>query len=413
MVLNFVWLSMFFLAGACGLLRWLDGADPNVFATMTTALFDSAQSAVMLLIGLAGSLMFWMGILKIAEHAGAVQRVARLMAPLLRRVFPGLPMEHPAAGAMVLNFAANALGIDNAATPTGLKAMRELQTLNPNPEIASNHQVMFMVLHAASLTLFPVGIIALRAAAGAAQPADLFLPILFASLASALGGFISVALVQRLRLADPVLLLMLVAAIAVPGVALWQLSKLPAAQMQTLSTQLAGVLLFAAILWFLALAAIKRIDAWSAFIEGAREGLASTVQIAPYLVGMLVAIGVLRASGGLDLIVGGIWSLLSWTGLPAQTADALPTMLMKPLSGSGARGLMVETMQRFGADSYAGRLACLFQGGTDTTFYVISLYSGAAGLKRLRHTLPCALIADLAGFAAAIALAALLFRPTA
>ncbi|MDB5987278.1 MAG: nucleoside recognition domain protein [Nevskia sp.] len=410
MVLNFVWLSMFFLAGAFGLLRWLDGADPIVFEEMTKALFDSAQSAVMLLIGLAGSLIFWMGLLKIAEAAGAVQRVARLMSPLLRRVFPGLPMEHPAAGAMVLNFAANALGIDNAATPTGLKAMRELQTLNPTPDVATNHQVMFMVLHAASLTLFPIGIIALRAAAGAAQPADVFLPILFASLCSALGGFLAVAIVQRLRLADPWLLAMLALAILVPGIALWALSRLPAAQMQTLSSQLAGALLFAAILWFLGLAAWKRVDAWSAFIEGAREGLASTIQIAPYLVAMLVAIGVLRASGGLDEIVGGLWSMLSWTGLPAQTADALPTMLMKPLSGSGARGLMVETMHSFGADSFAGRLACLFQGGTDTTFYVISLYSGAAGLKRLRHTLPCALIADLAGFVGALAIAVLLFR---
>lgn len=411
MVLNFVWLSMFFLAVGFGGLRWITGADPLVFASMTTALFESAQAAVTLLIGLAGSLIFWMGLLKVAESAGAVQIVAKLTAPLLRRVFPGLPIDHPAAGAMVLNFAANALGIDNAATPTGLKAMRELQTLNPSPDTASNHQVMFMVLHAASLTLFPISIIALRAAAGAAQPADVFLPILFASLCSALGGFLAVAVVQRLRLADPWLLAMLGLAILIPGAALWALARLPAAQMQSLSTQLAGALLFAAIAWFLGLAAWKRIDAWSAFIEGAREGLTSTVQIAPYLIGMLVAIGVLRASGGLDDITQGLWSLLRWTGLPAQTADALPTMLTKPLSGSGARGLMVETMHTYGPDSFAGRLACLFQGGTDTTFYVISLYSGAAGLKRLRHTLPCALVADLAGFIAAIGIAVLLFRP--
>lgn len=411
MVLSWIWLSLFFLAGVFGLTRWLDGTDPNVFAAMVDALFESAKSAVMLLIGLAGSLMFWMGLLKIAEAAGAVQRLARWLAPLLRRVFPGLPADHPAAGAMVLNFAANALGLDNAATPTGLKAMRELQTLNPSTDTASNHQVMFMVLHAASLTLFPVGIIALRAAAGAAQPADLFLPILCASLASALGGFIAVAMVQRLRLADPVLLAMLAAAILVPAVLLWMLARQPAERIAAISSQAAGVLLFMAILWFLALAAIRRIDAWSVFLDGAREGLQSTLQMAPYLVGMLVAIGVFRASGGLDELLRPLAWLAAHLGLPPQTADALPTMLMKPLSGSGARGLMVETMQRFGPDSYAGRLAGLFQGGTDTTLYVVSLYSGAAGLKRLRHTLPCALAADVAGSAAAIVIATLLFRP--
>ena len=408
MVLNYIWLSLFFVAAAAALWRWIAGSDPNAFAAMSVAVFDSAKSAFELTLGLAGSLMFWMGLLAIAERAGAVQLLGRALAPLLRRVFPQLPPEHPAAGAMVLNFAANALGLDNAATPAGLKAMRALQTLNPTPDTASDAQVMFMVLHAASLTLFPVGIIALRAAAGAANPADVFLPILIASACSALAGFLAVAWVQKLRI-DAWLMAGLGLVAALIGTALWAFARLPAAQVQALSAQLGGALLIAALLWFLGLAAWKRIDAWASFVEGATEGLTTTLQIAPYLVGMLVAVGVLRASGALDAITG----LLSWVlqgiGLPADAAPALPTMLMKPLSGSAARGMMVDTMQAYGADSFAGRLAALFQGGTDTTLYVMALYSGAAGLKRLRHTLPCALIADAAGFAAALAIAVAMY----
>lgn len=408
MVLNYIWLSLFFVAAAAALWRWIAGSDPNAFAAMSVAVFDSAKSAFELTLGLAGSLMFWMGLLAIAERAGAVQLLGRALAPLLRRVFPQLPPEHPAAGAMVLNFAANALGLDNAATPAGLKAMRALQTLNPTPDTASDAQVMFMVLHAASLTLFPVGIIALRAAAGAANPADVFLPILIASACSALAGFLAVAWVQKLRI-DAWLMAGLGLVAALIGTALWAFARLPAAQVQALSAQLGGALLIAALLWFLGLAAWKRVDAWASFVEGATEGLTTTLQIAPYLVGMLVAVGVLRASGALDAITG----LLSWVlqgiGLPADAAPALPTMLMKPLSGSAARGMMVDTMQAYGADSFAGRLAALFQGGTDTTLYVMALYSGAAGLKRLRHTLPCALIADAAGFAAALAIAVAMY----
>lgn len=410
LVLNSIWLGLFFIAALSGALRWASGADPQVFASMSTALFESAQSAIELVIGMAGALTLWMGLLKLAEAGGAVRLLARAVAPLLRRVFPGLPPEHPAAGAMVLNFAANALGLDNAATPAGLRAMRLLQELNPHPDTATDHQAMFMVLHAASLTLFPIGIIALRAAAGAADPADVFLPLLVASFCSALGGFLAAAAVQRLRLFDPVLLAWLLGAAALIGGALWGLARMPAPQVQAFSSQLGGALLFAALLWFLALAAIKRLDAWSLFLDGAKEGLETSLRVAPYLVGMLAAVGVFRASGALEAIVHALWPLLAWTGLPDAAAPAIPTLLMKPLSGSAARGLMVDAMRAYGPDSFTARLSALFQGSTDTTLYVVTLYSGAAGLKRLRHTLPCALAADAAGFAAAIAVAVLLFR---
>jgi spore maturation protein SpmB len=318
-------------------------------------------------------------------------------------------MDHPAAGAMVMNFAANALNLDNAATPAGLRAMQELQKLNPSPDTASNHQVLFMVMHAASLTLIPVSILAVRAAGGASNPADVFLPLLLASACSALGGFLAVALVQRLKLWDPVLLgfLLLVAGI-IGGIA-WGMSRLPAEQVQTLSSQISGIALFAAIFWFLAQAIYTRINAWEAFIEGAKEGFTTAIQIAPYLIGILVAVGVFRASGGLDYVVAGIWHLLAWTGLPQEASGAIPTMLMKPLAGGASRGLMIDAMKAYGPDSFTARLAGIFQGSTDTTLYVIALYSGAANLKRLRHTLPCALVADLAGWIGAIVMAMAFF----
>jgi spore maturation protein SpmA len=408
-ILNFVWLALFFLGAAYALASWVSGADAEGFARMSAALFDSAQSAVTLILGLAGALLFWMGLLAVAERAGAVNILGRLFAPLLRRVFPGLPADHPAAGAIVMNFAANALGLDNAATPAGLKAMRELQTLNPDPETASDHQIMFMVLHSASLTLVPVSILGLRAAAGAANPADVFLPLLVASLCSVLGGFLAVAIRQKLRLLDPVLWLTFTVVLVGVAAAIHGLSGLPAEQAHTLAGQCGGALLIGLVLWILGLAAWRRIDAWSVFLGGAGEGLRTTLAIAPNLVGMLVAIGVFRASGALDELARLVWPLLSWTGLPDSASHAIPTMLAKPLTGSGARALMVDTMHAYGADSFPGRLSCLFQGSSDTTLYVLALYSGACGLKRLRYALPCALIADLSGFAGAVVMALVFF----
>ncbi len=409
MILNAVWLTLFFAAAAFGLVRMLDGSDPLAFAAMSTALFDSARSAFELVLKLAGTLIFWMGVLKVAEKAGAIQQIARAVAPILRRVFPGLPTDHPAAGAMVMNFAANALTLDNAATPAGLRAMEELQKLNPNPDTASNHQVLFMVMHAASLTLIPVNILAVRAAGGAANPADVFLPLLLASACSALGGFLAVALVQRLKLRDPVLLAFLAGVVALLGGTAWAMSKLPPDTVQTVSSQLSGVALIGAILWFLGLAVLRKVNAWDAFLEGVKDGFGTALNIAPYLVGILVAVGVFRASGGLDYVVAGVWHLISWTGLPHETSGAIPTMLMKPLAGGASRGLMIDAMKTYGPDSFTARLAGIFQGSTDTTLYVIALYSGAAKLKNLRHTLPCALVADLAGWIGAIVMAVVFF----
>jgi spore maturation protein SpmA len=410
MALNVVWLALFFLAGILGAWRWFTGADPQVFPAMAQATFDSAKTGFEMALGLTGTLTLWLGLMKVGEAAGAVRLLSRALSPLLRRVFPGLPPEHPAANAMVLNFAANLLGLDNAATPAGLKAMKELETLNPNPGTATDHQVMFMVLHAASLTLFPVSIMALRATAGAKNPADIFLPILVASACSLAGGFLSVALVQRLKLWDPVLLgwILSVSLLLGGGVAL--IARLPHDRVETVSTTLGTALMLAAILWFLGLATIRKVNAWEVFIEGAKEGFQTSLTLIPFLVGILVAVGVFRASGGMQLLVKGIWACVAWTGLPADAVGAFPTMLMKPLSGAGARGLTIDAMRTFGVDSFTGRLSSLLQGSTDTTLYVIALYSGAIGLKKSRYVLPCALVADGCGFLGAFAMAMVFFR---
>ena len=410
MALNVVWLGLFFLAGLLGAWRWCTGADPQVFSAMAQATFDSAKTGFEMALGLTGTLTLWLGLMKVGEAAGAVRLLSRALSPLLRRVFPGLPPEHPAANAMVLNFAANLLGLDNAATPAGLKAMKELETLNPNPGTATDHQVMFMVLHAASLTLFPVSIMALRAAAGAKNPADIFLPILVASACSLAGGFLSVALVQRLKLWDPVLLGWIASVSVLLGGGVALLARLPHDRVEAVSTTVGTALMLAAILWFLGLATFRKVNAWDVFIIGAKEGFQTSLSLIPYLVGILVAVGVFRASGGMQLVVKGIWACVAWTGLPAASVGAFPTMLMKPLSGSGARGLSIDAMRTFGADSFTGRLSSLLQGSTDTTLYVIALYSGAIGLKKTRYVLPCALFADLCGFLGAFAMALLFFR---
>lgn len=409
MILNYVWLGLFFSAGVFGLVRFFTGADPEVFPHMAQATFDSAKTGFEICIGLTGTLTLWMGLMKVGEKGGAIRIVSRLLAPLLRRVFPGLPTDHPASGAMVLNFAANFLGLDNAATPAGLKAMKELETLNPHPGTATNHQIMFMALHAASLTLFPVSIMAIRASAKAANPADIFLPILVASFCSVLGAFLSIALVQRISLKDPVLLGIVGGSVAVVGGMVAFLSTLPHEMVQKVGTTGGTLVLFLAILWFLGLAAWNKIDAWSAFAEGAKEGFQTAIGIVPFLVGILVAVGVFRASGGMDYLVHALWAGLSWTGLPADSVGAIPTMLMKPLSGGGARGLTVDCMTTYGVDSFAGRLSSILQGSTDTTLYVLALYAGTVGLRNTRHALPCMLVADLCGFAGAFAMAILFF----
>lgn len=409
MILNVVWVGLFLTAGLFGLVRFLTGADPNAFPAMAQATFDSAKSGFEIAIGLVGTLTLWLGLMKVGERAGAIQIVSRALAPLLKRMFPGLSPEHPAAGSMVLNFAANFLGLDNAATPAGLKAMKELETLNPHPGTATNHQVMFMALHAASLTMFPVSIMAIRAAAGAKNPADVFLPLLIASLCSALGAFFSIAIVQKIPLRDPILMAYIGGALAVVGGVIGLATSLPHEQVELFSSVGGTFLLVAAILWFLILASMRKVDAWDAFTEGAKEGFGTAIQIVPFMVGILVAVGVFRASGGMTYLVDALWGMLSWTGIPQDGIGAIPTMLMKPLSGGGARGLTVDCMKAYGVDSFAGRLSSILQGSTDTTLFVLALYSGAVGLKNTRHALPCMLIADLCGFAGAFVMAMLFF----
>lgn len=410
MVLNVVWLGLFFLGAMLGTWRWAVGDDPRVFAAMAEATFSSAKTGFEMAIGLTGALTLWLGLMKVGEAGGAIQLLSKALAPLLRRVFPGLPSDHPASGSMVLNFAANMLGLDNAATPAGLKAMKELDQLNPNPGTATNHQVMFMVLHAGSLTLFPVSIMALRATAGAKNPADIFLPILVASACSVMGGFLAVALVQRIKLWDPVLLAWILGAGGILGGGVSLIATLPHDQVESVSTTLGTGLMLAAIIWFLGLATYKKVNAWEVFTEGAKEGFTTAISLIPFMVGILVAVGVFRASGGMQLVVDGIWACVSWTGLPPESAGAFPTMLMKPLSGGGARGMTIDAMKNFGVDSFTGRLASLLQGSTDTTLYVIALYSGAIGLKKTRYVLPCALIADVCGFIGAFVMAMVFFR---
>lgn len=409
MILNYVWLGLFLSAGLFGTVRFLTGADPLVFPAMAQATFDSAKTAFEISIGLVGTLTLWMGLMRVGEKAGAIQIVSRLLAPLLRRMFPGLPTDHPASGSMVLNFAANFLGLDNAATPAGIKAMKELETLNPHPGTATDHQIMFMALHAASLTMFPVSIMAIRAAAGAANPADIFLPLLIASFCSALGAFLSIALVQKISLRDPVLLSIIGGAVALLGGVVALVATLPHEAVQKLSSVGGTFLLVAAILWFLILATIRRVNAWDAFGEGAKDGFSTAISLVPFMVGILVAVGMFRASGGMAYLVDILWGILSWTGMPQDGVGAIPTMLMKPLSGGGARGLTVDAMKTYGVDSFAGRLSSILQGSTDTTLYVLALYAGAVGLRNTRHALPCMLIADLCGFAGAFLMAILFF----
>jgi spore maturation protein SpmA len=343
--------------------------------------------------------------MKVGEAGGAVQVLAKIAGPFFRRLFPDVPRDHPAHGSIIMNFAANMLGLGNAATPLGLKAMQELQSLNPEPDTATNAQIMFLVLNTSGLTVIPVSIMVFRAQLGAANPSDVFLPILLATYFAALAGMIAVGIVQRINLFDPVILAYLGALTALVGVSMYLLSHAPQAQVQTISNVVANVTLFGVISAFILMAAAKRVNVYDAFIEGAKEGFSVAIRIIPYLIAILVAIGVFRASGALDLLVNGVGTGVAALGLPTDFIPALPTALMKPLSGSGARGMMVDAMKTYGADSFAGRLACTFQGATDTTFYIIALYFGSVGVRKTRHAIACGLIADLAGVIAAIVVA--------
>ncbi|MEJ8812268.1 nucleoside recognition domain-containing protein [Variovorax ureilyticus] len=402
-MLNGLWLGFFLTAAVAALGRWLIGGDASVFAALVESLFAMARLSVEVMVLLFGTLTLWLGFLRIAEAAGIVDLLARLLGPLFRRLMPEVPAGHPALGLITLNFAANALGLDNAATPIGLKAMRELQTLNPSTTTASNAQILFLVLNASSLTLLPVTIFMYRAQQGAADPTLVFLPILLATSASTLVGLLSVAFLQRLRLWDPVVLAYLLPGALLLGGFMAVLATLSSAALASLSSLLGNLTLFGLIVVFLLAGALRRVKVYECFIEGAKEGFDVAKNLLPYLVAMLCAIGALRASGALDIALEAIRWGVARTGWDTRFVDALPTALVKPFSGSAARAMLIETMKSHGVDSFAARVAAIIQGSTETTFYVLAVYFGAVGIQRARHAVGCALLAELAGVIAAIA----------
>lgn len=402
MTLNYIWLAFFLIALVVGLTKLIFFGDTTVFTAMVGATFDSAKTAFEISIGLTGVLTLWLGLMKVGEAGGAIGAMATVVRPFFRRLFPEVPPEHPAIGSIIMNFAANMLGLDNAATPLGLKAMNELQSLNPDKETATNAQIMFLVLNTSGLTVIPISIMVYRAQLGAANPSDVFLPILITTYFATVVALIAVAVVQRINLFDPVLLAYLVGVTGLIAAVVWYFTGLPQEQVQAISNVVANVILYGVISTFLIMALWRRVNAYEAFIEGGKEGFQVAIRIIPYLVAILVAIGVFRASGTLDLMVNGLGRLFAVFGWDPAMIPALPTALMKPLSGSGARGMMVDAMKTHGADSFVGRLASTFQGATDTTFYILALYFGSVGVRKTRNAVALGLLADLAGVVAAI-----------
>lgn len=408
MVLNYIWIAFFLLAAVCAIVQGFIG-NTGVFADIIGSTFDNAKTAFEISLGLTGVLSLWMGIMKIGEKGGMVNILSKALSPVFTKLFPDIPKGHPATGHIFMNIAANMLGLDNAATPLGLKAMESMQELNTKKDTATNPMIMFLVLNTSGLTIIPVSIMVYRAQMGAAQPTDVFVPILLATFAATLAGIIVTSLYQRINLLQPVLLITLGGLCALVAGVIWGFSQMDKETMDMVSTLSANIILFSIILAFIISGMTKRINVYEAFIEGAKDGFTTAVRVIPYLVAILVAIGVFRASGGMDLLIQGInWAVESCGGNTDFVAS-LPTALMKPLSGSGARGMMVDTMTTYGADSFAGRLACIFQGSTDTTFYILAVYFGSVGIRHTRHAVTCGLLADLAGILAAIAVAYFFF----
>jgi len=408
-MLNKIWAGFFFAALAAALVQALFLGNPGVFADMVGATFELARTAFEIALGLTGVMCLWLGFMRLGEAGGAVGMLTRLFGPLFRRLFPSVPRGHAAEGAITMNMAANMLGLDNAATPLGLKAMGELQSLNPSDDTASDDQILFLVINTSAVTILPVTIFTYRAQLGAADPTDVFLPLLIATFCSTLAGLVVTGLVQRRRLHDPVILAYLGGMTAVVAGLVAYFAGLDREAVQQQSALLANTLIFLVIVGFVWAAARRRVPVYETFVEGAKEGFGVAVGIIPYLVAMLVAIGVFRASGALDLLLDGVRAGAGAVGLDARWVDGLPTALMKPLSGSGARGMLIETMQTHGADSFAGRLASVVQGSTETTFYVLAVYFGSVGIRRTRHAVACGLAADAAGILAAILVAYLFF----
>ena len=409
MVLNYIWIAFFVISFVIALGKLIFMGDTTVFTEMMTASTTSAKNAFELSLGLTGVLSLWMGIMKIGEKGGLVAALARLLSPVLSKIFPDVPKGHPAMGTMFMNFAANMLGLDNAATPMGLKAMQELQELNPEKDTASNPMIMFLVLNTSGLTLIPVSVLTFRTQMGAANPTDIFLPILLATTVATLVGLLVTSVYQRINLFNRTMVLFLLGVCLFIAGGTWGMMQLSQVRIEALSTSLAGVTLFSIIILFILSGVKAKINVYEAFIEGAKDGFGTAVRIIPYLIAILVAIAVFRASGGMDVIMDGIAWCAAALGADTDFVGALPTAIMKPLSGSGARGMMVDAMNTYGADSFAGRLACIFQGATDTTFYILAVYFGSVGIKKTRHALTCGLLADLAGIIAAIIIGYIFF----
>jgi len=410
MVLNYIWIAFFLIALVVGLVKLVFLQDTEIFTAMVNSTFEMAKVGFEISLGLTGVLTLWLGLMRVGERGGVVDALAKVVRPFFHRLFPELPRNHPVHGSIIMNFAANMLGLDNAATPLGLKAMQELQELNPDKDTASNAQIMFLVLNTSGLTIIPISIMVYRAQLGAANPSDVFLPILLATFFSTVVGLIAVALVQRIHLLDRVVLAYLVGLTGLVAATIVYFSRLPEDRIQTVSNVVANVLLFGVIASFIAMAMLRRVNVYEAFIEGAKDGFPVVIKIIPYLVAILVAIGVFRASGAMELVVAGVGKAFGWLGVNTDFIEALPTALMKPLSGSGARGMMVDAMQTHGADSFVGRLSCIFQGASDTTFYIIALYFGSVGVRRTRYAVTCGLIADFAGVVAGIFIGYLFFH---
>lgn len=410
MVLNYIWIAFFLTAFIVAVVRLIFLGDTEVFPAIINSTFDSSKTAFEISLGLTGVLSLWMGIMRIGEQGGVIGVFSRLLSPLFTKLFPEIPKGHPVTGSIFMNLAANMLGLDNAATPLGLKAMEGLQELNPKKDTASNPMIMFLVLNTSGLTLIPISIMVYRAQLGAAQPTDVFVPILLATFFSTLAGIIAVSLYQRINLLNRTILLFLGGTSLVIAGIIYFFSMLSRQQIDIYSTTTANVFLFVIIIGFIVAGMRKKINVYDAFVEGAKEGFTTAVRIIPYLVAILVAIGVFRASGCMDYLIEGIANLVSLCGINSDFVGALPTALMKPLSGSGARGLMVDAMNTYGADSFVGRLSCIFQGSTDTTFYILAVYFGSVGVVCTRHAVPCGLLADLAGIIAAILICYLFFN---
>lgn len=409
MVLNYIWIAFFVIAFIIALVRLVIIGDFDVFPAMMNSTFESSKTAFEISLGLTGVLSLWLGIMKIGEKGGMVNALARLLSPVFCKLFPDIPKGHPVTGSIFMNIAANMLGLDNAATPLGLKAMEQLQQLNTKKDTATNPMIMFLVLNTSGLTLIPVSIMVYRAQLGAAQPTDIFIPILLATFFSTISGIIITSLYQRINLLNKVMILTVGGMCAVVAAIIWGFGQLDKDQMNIVSTTVANILLMTIIVGFILAGVRKKVNVYDAFIEGAKEGFQTAVRIIPYLVAILVGIGVFRASGAMDMMINGIKWCVEACGGNTDFVGALPTALMKPLSGSGARGMMVDAMTTYGADSFVGRLSCIFQGSTDTTFYILAVYFGSVGIRYTRHAVACGLLADLAGVIAAITICYMFF----